>query len=85
MLPATHARGPVETLGFLHPDSPVCARQGTLPCRLPGPRRKFFSSHGIKRPLPVFLPIETSLWAVAAWATYTFAWQSEAEFIYFQF
>jgi D-alanyl-lipoteichoic acid acyltransferase DltB (MBOAT superfamily) len=37
------------------------------------------------RHLPVFLPVETSLWAVAAWATYTFAWQSEAEFIYFQF
>jgi D-alanyl-lipoteichoic acid acyltransferase DltB (MBOAT superfamily) len=31
------------------------------------------------------VPIETSLWAAAAWCTFTFAWQSEAEFIYFRF
>jgi alginate O-acetyltransferase complex protein AlgI len=30
-------------------------------------------------------PVETSLWAAAAWGTFTFAWQSQAEFIYFQF
>jgi len=33
----------------------------------------------------VAAPLETSLWAAAAWGTFTFAWQSQAEFIYFQF
>ncbi len=30
-------------------------------------------------------PLETSLWAAAAWGTFTFAAQSQAEFIYFRF
>ena len=34
---------------------------------------------------PVWLPIETTLWCLAAWSAFTFARQTQADFLYFAF